>query len=51
MKVFLRQPHKGRSGYAALMLFFLAYIAAIALVVAPESVKSAMDAPWTWHFE
>lgn len=51
MKIFLRQPHQGRSGYVALMLFLLAYTATLALVIAPDHVKSAMDAPWTWPFE
>lgn len=51
MKFFLRQPHHGRSSYVALMLFLLAYTATMALVIAPDHVKSAMDAPWTWAFE
>lgn len=51
MTVFLRQPHHGRSGYVALMLVLLAYTATLALVIAPEHVKSAMDASWTWPRE
>lgn len=51
MRIFLRQPHQGRSGYVALMLFLLAYTATLALVIAPDHVKSAMDAPWTLAFE
>jgi hypothetical protein len=47
MKKFLRQPHQGPSGYVALMLFLLAYTATLALVIAPDKVKSAVDAPWT----
>jgi hypothetical protein len=48
VKTLLRQPHQGRSGYVALMLFLLAYIAILALVIAPKHVKSAMGASWTW---
>ena len=48
MKMFLRHPHQGRSGYVALMLFLLAYTATLAVVIAPEQVKSAMDASWSW---
>ncbi len=51
MKIFLRHPHQGRSGYVALMLFLLAYTATLALVIAPEQVKSAMDASWSWPVE
>lgn len=51
MRIFLRQPHQGRSGYVALILFLLAYTATLALVIAPEQVKSAMDASWTWPIE
>lgn len=43
MKIFLRQPHQRRSGYIALTLFFLAYTATIALVIAPEHIKAATD--------
>jgi hypothetical protein len=46
--MFLRHPHQGRSGYVALMLFLLAYTATLAVVIAPEQVKSAMDASWSW---
>ena len=48
MKMLLRHPHQGRSGYVALMLFLLAYTATLAIVIAPEQVKSAMDASWSW---
>jgi hypothetical protein len=48
VKALLRQRHQGRPGYVALMLFLLAYIAILALVIAPEHVKSAMDASWAW---
>lgn len=51
MKIFPRQPHQGRYGYAAWMLFLLAYTATIAVVIAPEHVKLAMDILWTWLFE
>lgn len=51
MKMFLRHPHQGRSGYVALMLFLLAYTATLAVVIAPEQVKSAMDASWSWPVE
>ena len=51
MKRVLRQPHQGRSGFVALTLFLLAYTASMALVIAPQQVKAAMDAPWTWVFE
>ena len=51
MKTLFRQPHQGRSGYVALMIFLLAYTATLALVIAPERVKSAMDASSTWPFE
>jgi hypothetical protein len=51
VKIFLRHPHQGRSGYVALMLFLLAYTATLALVIAPEHVKSAMDASWSWPLE
>lgn len=47
MKPFLRDPHHGRSFYAALAIFVLAYIATMALVIAPDQVKRALDAPWT----
>lgn len=46
--MFLRHPHQGRSGYVALMLFLLAYTATLAIVIAPEQVKSAMDASGSW---
>ena len=49
--MFLRHPHQGRSGYVALMLFLLAYTATLAIVIAPEQVKSAMDASWSWPVE
>lgn len=49
--MFLRQPHQGRSGYVALMLFLLAYTATLALVIAPEHVKSALDASWSSPLE
>lgn len=51
MKTFFRQPQQGRSAYVALLLFLLAYAATMALVIAPEQVKSALDAPWLWPFE
>jgi len=44
----LRQPQRGRSGYRALLAFLLAYLAAMALVIAPDAVKSALDAAWGW---
>jgi hypothetical protein len=51
VKFFLRQPHQGRFGFVAMMVFLLAYTAPMALVIAPDHVKSAKDAPWTWAFE
>jgi hypothetical protein len=33
------------------MLFLLAYTATLALVIAPDHVKSAVDASWTLAFE
>lgn len=51
MKIFFRQPHQGRSGYIALMLFLLAYTATMALVIAPERVKSALDTFWSRPLE
>jgi hypothetical protein len=51
LKFFLREPHQGRSGSVALILFLLAYTATMALVIAPDQVKSALDAPLTWPFE
>jgi hypothetical protein len=48
MKTILRQPQQGRSGYAAVLVFIVAYSATMALVIAPEHVKAAMDAPWAW---
>lgn len=44
MKTFLRHPHQGR---IALLLFLLAYAATLALVIAHERVKAAMDAHLT----
>lgn len=43
----LRQPHQRRSGYAALLVFFLVYAATMALVIAPKQVKAALDATQT----
>lgn len=51
MNIFLRQSYQGRSGYVALTLFLLAYTATLALVVAPDRVNSAIDAPWAWAVE
>jgi hypothetical protein len=48
VKHLFRPTHQGRSGYIALFVFILAYTATMALVIAPERVKSAMDAPLTW---
>lgn len=48
MKNLFRPSHQGRSGYIALIVFILAYTATVALVIAPEWVKSAMDTPWNW---
>lgn len=50
MKKFLRQPNDGRSGYITLGFFFLAYTATMALVVAPDLVKSLIDAALIWPF-
>lgn len=43
MKRLFRQPDLGRSGYRALIVFALAYLALLALVIAPEQVKVALD--------
>ena len=51
MKIFLRQPHQGRFGYVALMLFLLAYTATLALAIAPDHVKAALDDPRIWTIE
>lgn len=51
MKAVLRPQYQGRSGYVAFVVFLLAYTATMALVIAPEQVKSAIDAPWTWPSE
>lgn len=51
MKTFLRQPHQGRSGYVALMVFLVAYAVTVAFVIAPKQVMSAMDAAWTLQSE
>ena len=45
MKALIRQPHQARSGYLALTLFALAYAATLALVIAPERITAALDAP------
>lgn len=45
MKHLFRHPDPGLSGYAALALFAAAYMAAIAVLIAPDAVKSAFDAP------
>ncbi|MDP3341886.1 hypothetical protein [Frigidibacter sp.] len=44
MKHLFRRPDSGLSGYAALALFAAAYLAVIAVVIAPDAVKSAFDA-------
>ena len=46
MKTLLRQPHQGRSGYVALMVFLLTWIAAMAVAIAPRQVMSTLEAPW-----
>ncbi len=43
MKRLFRQPGSGPSSYSALFAFALAYLAALALVVAPDHVKAALD--------
>lgn len=43
MKRLFRQPDLGTSGYSALIVFALAYFAVLALVIAPDEVKSAVD--------
>lgn len=45
MKALIRQPQQVRSGYLALTLFALAYAATLALVIAPERITAALDAP------
>jgi len=45
VKHLFRRPDPGLSGYAALALFAAAYLAAIAVVIAPGAVKSAFDTP------
>lgn len=46
MKHLFRQPHPGLSGYAALLVFALAYIGAMAVVIAPDRVTSFLEAPF-----
>lgn len=53
MKHLFRQTGPGRTGYSALIVFALAYLAVLALVVAPDQVRTALDsalggtaAPW-----
>jgi hypothetical protein len=50
VKIFLRQAYRRRSGYGALLLFILTYSATMALVIAPDHVKEAIDALRTWPF-
>lgn len=38
MSRLFRQPSRGVSGYAALILFAVAYVAAISLVVTPDTL-------------
>lgn len=47
MKTSLRPVSPRRSAPLALAVFLLAYAAALALVLAPEQVKGAFDAPWS----
>ncbi|WP_374428363.1 hypothetical protein [Tabrizicola sp.] len=51
MKTLLRPSHQGRSGYISLVLFALAYTATLALVIAPDQVKFALDATWIPTFD
>lgn len=51
MKTLLRPSHQGRSGYVALVLFGLAYMATLTLVIAPDQVKFALDAAWLPTFD
>ncbi len=51
MKGLIRQPHQGRSGYIALIGFLLVYTAAMAFVIAPDRVKSAMETDVTWPLD
>lgn len=48
MKRFFRRPDLGLSGYAALGVFGLSYLAAVALVVVPEQGTPARNAPIAW---
>lgn len=43
MKRLFRQPDLGPSGYSALIVFAVAYLAVLALVIAPDQVKAALD--------
>jgi hypothetical protein len=47
VKTALRPVSPRRSAPLALAVFLLAYAAALALVLAPEQVKGAFDAPWS----
>jgi hypothetical protein len=46
MKRLFREPQPGPSGYAALMVFALAYIGVMAMVIAPDQVTTLLDAPF-----
>lgn len=48
MKQLLRYPGRDRSGYLALAVFGLAYLATVALVVAPEQVVAFADTAMNW---
>ena len=48
MKHLFREPDAGLSGYAALAAFALAYVAVMAVVIAPDQVKSLLDAAFGW---
>ncbi len=45
MKTLVRASYQGRSGYVALMVFLLAYLATLALVIAPERVMTTFSTP------
>jgi hypothetical protein len=44
MKHRFRQPQADLSGYAALAVFVVAYVAALSVVFAPDQVKGVLDA-------
>lgn len=50
MKRLFRSHNPGKSDYTALVVFALAYLAAVSLILAPQQVKHFMDMPAQWTF-